>query len=316
MRNIKLALRTLFKTPFVTGRRHPLAGAGHRGQRGDLLVVQRDPAPAAPRGASRTARQPRRAGTAYKDRTRATRPATATRSSATRCSAISSRRTRPSAASAAHRSFGVNFAMPGQTPISGDGMLVSGSYFPMLGLRPRSAGSSPPTTTGRSAATTSPCSSYSYWQNQLGSDPNVVGPEDHDQRPADDDHRRRAATASTARRSARGRTSSCRSRCARVMSPGCTRVRRRGRLLGLSVRAAQAGHDDRAGARGDQHGVSADHQRRRGAAPEGDEPADDDQVPRQEGRSLEDGRRGQSRRCTAKRRRRCCCSSRSPGSCC
>ena len=36
---------------------------------------------------------------------------------------------------AAHRSFGANLAYDGQTT-SGDGMLVSGSYFPVLGLRP------------------------------------------------------------------------------------------------------------------------------------------------------------------------------------
>src|SRR6185369_13010351 len=37
---------------------------------------------------------------------------------------------------AGHVSFGVNLAMPGQTPINGEGMYVSGSYFPVLGIRP------------------------------------------------------------------------------------------------------------------------------------------------------------------------------------
>ena len=36
---------------------------------------------------------------------------------------------------AAHRLFGANFAFDGRTS-SGEGMLVSGSYFPTLGLRP------------------------------------------------------------------------------------------------------------------------------------------------------------------------------------
>jgi hypothetical protein len=36
---------------------------------------------------------------------------------------------------AGHRSFGANLAHGGQTA-SGQGMLVSGSYFPVLGLRP------------------------------------------------------------------------------------------------------------------------------------------------------------------------------------
>ena len=37
---------------------------------------------------------------------------------------------------AGHFLFGVNLAMPGQTPISGQGVFVSGSYFPVLGIRP------------------------------------------------------------------------------------------------------------------------------------------------------------------------------------
>src|SRR5205823_4514771 len=37
---------------------------------------------------------------------------------------------------AAHFLFGVNVAMAGQTPISGEGVFVSGSYFPVLGVRP------------------------------------------------------------------------------------------------------------------------------------------------------------------------------------
>src|SRR5215208_8345403 len=37
---------------------------------------------------------------------------------------------------AAHRLIGVNVAMKGQTPLNGEGMLVSGSYFPTLGIRP------------------------------------------------------------------------------------------------------------------------------------------------------------------------------------
>lgn len=36
---------------------------------------------------------------------------------------------------AAHRSFGANLAYRGET-LSGDGVLVSGSYFPLLGLAP------------------------------------------------------------------------------------------------------------------------------------------------------------------------------------
>jgi len=76
---------------------------------------------------------------------------------------------------AAHRSFGVNLAMAGQTPISGTGMLVSGSYFPLLGLRPTLGRlftrDDDRTIGGHYIAVLD----YSYWQNQLGSSPNVVG---------------------------------------------------------------------------------------------------------------------------------------------
>src|SRR5437868_4151276 len=36
---------------------------------------------------------------------------------------------------AGHFLFGVNVAMPGQTAINAEGVFVSGSYFPILGVR-------------------------------------------------------------------------------------------------------------------------------------------------------------------------------------
>ena len=60
MRNLKLAFRTLFKTPFVTIVADPVARARHRRQRGDLLAVQRDAARAAARAASGAAGELRR----------------------------------------------------------------------------------------------------------------------------------------------------------------------------------------------------------------------------------------------------------------
>jgi predicted permease len=76
---------------------------------------------------------------------------------------------------AAHRVFSVNLAMAGQTPINGRATLVSGSYFPTLGLRPalgrlftvdddRTIGGHYVVVLG-----------YAYWENQLGANPNVVG---------------------------------------------------------------------------------------------------------------------------------------------
>ena len=73
-----------------------------------------------------------------------------------------------------HRSFGVNVAYHQQT-LSGDGVLVSGSYFSTLGLNPalgRLIGRDDDRVIGEGDVAVL---SYRYWQNDLGSDPHVVG---------------------------------------------------------------------------------------------------------------------------------------------
>ena len=75
---------------------------------------------------------------------------------------------------AAHCLFGANIAYRGQT-LSGDGMLVSGSYFPVLGLRPalgRLLGGDDDRAPGASPVVVL---SHAYWVTRLGSDPSVVG---------------------------------------------------------------------------------------------------------------------------------------------
>lgn len=76
---------------------------------------------------------------------------------------------------AGHFLFGANLAMTGQTPISGRGVYVSGSYFPVLGLRPalgRLLSPADDQTIGGHYVTVL---SYSYWENQLGANPAVIG---------------------------------------------------------------------------------------------------------------------------------------------
>jgi predicted permease len=74
---------------------------------------------------------------------------------------------------AAHRSFGANLSTGDQT-LNGEGMMVSGSYFPVLGLRPtlgrllgpdddRVVGGHPVVVLG-----------HRFWETRLGSDPNVL----------------------------------------------------------------------------------------------------------------------------------------------
>jgi predicted permease len=74
---------------------------------------------------------------------------------------------------AAHVLFGANVAYQGQT-LNGEGMQVSGSYFPVLGLRPalgRLLGPSDDETVGASFVTVL---GYSFWATQFGSSPAVL----------------------------------------------------------------------------------------------------------------------------------------------
>ncbi len=74
---------------------------------------------------------------------------------------------------AAHRSLAVNLAYGGETS-SARGMMVSGSYFPVLGLQAavgRLIGPNDDATVGESAVVVL---SHSYWQTRFGGDPSVL----------------------------------------------------------------------------------------------------------------------------------------------
>jgi predicted permease len=75
---------------------------------------------------------------------------------------------------AAHRDFGVNLSYRGQTAPA-TGLFVSGSYFPVLGLRPalgRLLGSSDDRVVGGPDLVVL---SYAYWQSRLGGRSDVLG---------------------------------------------------------------------------------------------------------------------------------------------
>lgn len=75
---------------------------------------------------------------------------------------------------AAHRSFKANISLRDHTT-PGTGMFVSGSYFPVLGLRPalgRLLGPADDETIGGHPVAVL---SHAYWETQLGSDPSVIG---------------------------------------------------------------------------------------------------------------------------------------------
>jgi predicted permease len=74
---------------------------------------------------------------------------------------------------AAHRNFGANLAYKGQT-LNGSGELVSGGYFPTLGLQPilgRLLNSTDDKTTGEAHVVVL---SHRYWQTRFGASPDVI----------------------------------------------------------------------------------------------------------------------------------------------
>ena len=75
---------------------------------------------------------------------------------------------------AAHDRFGVNIAYQDQ-PLTGDGMYVSGSYFPTLGLRPAIGRLLTPSDDQSIGTNFVAVLSYAFWQSRLGGDPGVLG---------------------------------------------------------------------------------------------------------------------------------------------
>ncbi|MFC1661442.1 ABC transporter permease [Gemmatimonadota bacterium] len=74
---------------------------------------------------------------------------------------------------AAHVLFGANLAYSGRTE-SGEGMLVSGSYFPVLGVQPALGRLFVPADDQTIGGHFVAVLSHGYWETQLGSDPGVL----------------------------------------------------------------------------------------------------------------------------------------------
>ena len=177
MANLKLALPPPAQDAVRQPGRDPVAGARDRRERGDLLAVRPDaparrcrcsapdrlvnlaaPGPEAGEPVVQPGRRLRR-GVQLSDVPRPRDGA----------DGLHRHRRRTSA-------FGANLAYRGQTS-NGEGMLVSGSYFPVLGLQPALGRLLGPTTIGRSAATSSRCSATRYWATRLGGEPGGAQPD-------------------------------------------------------------------------------------------------------------------------------------------
>jgi predicted permease len=169
---LRFALRTLFKTPFVTAVAIVSLALGIGANAAifslfDQLLLQPLPVPEAERLVNLRSPGPQ--------------PGATNCNIAGGCDSVFSyqmfrdleRVQTPFTGVAAHVNFGANLAARGQTS-SGRGMLVSGSYFPVLGLTPalgRLLGPEDDRTPGESHVVVL---SHAYWQSRFGSDPSVV----------------------------------------------------------------------------------------------------------------------------------------------
>lgn len=173
MKNIKLALRTLFKTPFVTTVAIASLALGIGANAAiyslfDQMLLQPLPVRAPEELVNLAAPGPK--------------PGSQSCSNAGDCDVVFSypmfrdleRLQRVFTGIAAHVGIGVNLSYHGQTQ-GADGMLVSGSYFPVLGLRPALGRLLSPQDDDHIGSNFVVVLSYAYWQSRLGSNPNVIG---------------------------------------------------------------------------------------------------------------------------------------------
>ena len=173
MPNLKFALRTLFKTPFVTivAIVSLALGIGANAAIFSLfnqLLLKPLPVPEPARLVNLAAPGPK--------------PGSTNCSQAGDCDTVFSypmfrdleKVQTPFTGIAAHLSFGANLSARGQTQ-NAEGMLVSGSYFPVLGITPaigRLLTTDDDRVPGESRVVVL---SHAYWQNRFASDPAVLG---------------------------------------------------------------------------------------------------------------------------------------------
>ncbi len=173
MINLKLALRSLTKTPFVTGITVVSLALGIGANAAifslfDQLLLRPIPAHVPDELVNLRAPGPK--------------PGWASCNQAGDCEAVFSyamfrdleRTQNVLVGLAAHRTFGANLATKGQTPQSAQGLMVSGSYFDVLGLRPALGRLLRPADDRTIGANYVAVLSFTYWTNQLGSDPGVL----------------------------------------------------------------------------------------------------------------------------------------------
>lgn len=76
---------------------------------------------------------------------------------------------------AAHRGFGASIAVPGAKAVSGRGVAVNGSYFPVLQLAPALGRLIGPQDEPKAGEGRVVVLSHDYWRNEFGGDPGILG---------------------------------------------------------------------------------------------------------------------------------------------
>ena len=173
MRNVKLAFRTLFRTPFVTAVAVLSLALGIGANTAifsltDQVLLRPLPVPEPERLVNLSAPGPN--------------PGSQSCNQTGSCSEVFSypmfrdleRSQTVLTGLAGHRVFGANFALRGE-PFTGQGTAVSGSYFRTLGLTPALGRLLGPEDDGTLGAGFNLVLSYAFWRGRLGADPSVVG---------------------------------------------------------------------------------------------------------------------------------------------
>jgi predicted permease len=172
VRNLKLALRTLFKTPFVTAVAVVSLALGIGANAAmyslfDEMLLRPLPVHEPERLVSLSSVGPKQGSTSCNQ--------------AGDCENVFSypmmrdleKKQTVFTGIAGHFIFGVNLAFRGQT-LSSEGVFVSGSYFPTLGLRPALGRLLTPADDQTPGGHFVTVLSHSYWKNELGANPAVL----------------------------------------------------------------------------------------------------------------------------------------------
>ncbi len=173
MRHVKLAFRTLFKTPFVTAVAVLSLALGIGANAAiyslfDQMLLQPLPVPDPGELIQLTAPGPN--------------PGSQSCNQAGDCDEVFTypmfrdleREQKVLTGLAAHRLFNASFSVKNE-PHTGDGVFVSGSYFPTLGIRPALGRLLGPADDEPVAGNYVAVLSYAYWQGHFGGDPGVLG---------------------------------------------------------------------------------------------------------------------------------------------